>query len=152
MYCPSQLVLVLGYDAVSTWKAVLFVIWDNYFHQLNHARIQKVLSVGVLGVQHNQYNIFFWWLERIQIPLKAGHHRPASETPFECWLVSFVTFLGIQTRSEPVLLKNPISLWFFTGWVWTPCPLSGSTHVNIRTQKEIWLSAFASVDIVRRSL
>ena len=51
-----------------------------------------------------------------QIPLKAGLHRPASETPFkwrlaggpmiaqhiDCWLGSFVIFRG----SGPVLLNK----------------------------------------------
>ena len=41
---------------------------------------------------------------RIQIPLKAGHHRPPSETPFkwpdiECWLGSFVILRG----SRPII-------------------------------------------------
>ena len=48
--------------------------------------------------------------ERIKIPLSAGHHRPASETPFnavslagwwvhkiKCWLDRFVIFQGIRT-------------------------------------------------------
>ena len=54
--------------------------------------------------------------ERIQIPLKAGHHRPASETPFkwpagrwwpyiECWLGSFVIFQGSRTS----IAKEPYS-------------------------------------------
>ena len=28
------------------------------------------------------FSFFFKFLEGLQIPLKAGHHRPASETPF----------------------------------------------------------------------
>ena len=44
-----------------------------------------------------------------------GHHRPASETPFR--------------GSGPVLLRNPIVLWFFSG-VRTPCLSSGSMHVT----------------------
>ena len=35
--------------------------------------------------------------QRLEIPLKAGHHRPASETPFKCWLGSFLIFQGIWT-------------------------------------------------------
>ena len=55
----------------------------------------------------------------IQIPLLAGHQRPASETPFkwrfagvpmmahiECWIGSFVILRGSGT----VLLRNPIFL------------------------------------------
>ena len=46
-----------------------------------HARIQKVLSEGV---QLCNSDVFFLFRgERIQIPLKAGHYQPASETPFK---------------------------------------------------------------------
>ena len=38
-----------------------------------HAQIQKVLSDGVKLLVD----------EGSQIPLKAGHHRPASKTPFK---------------------------------------------------------------------
>ena len=31
------------------------------------------------------------------MPLKAGRHRLASETPFKCWLGSFGIFQGIWT-------------------------------------------------------
>ena len=75
--------------------------------------------------------------ERIQIPLKAGHHRPASETPSNgvsqtarywpnigCWLGSFLIYRG----SGPVLLSNPIDCAFSRGGVQTPCPLSESAH------------------------
>ena len=67
----------------------------------------------------NSDNVFFpsfFKGERIQISLKAGHHRPASEAPLngislacrcwpnvECWLVSFENFRG----SGSVLLRNP---------------------------------------------
>ena len=73
----------------------------------------------------NSDNVFsssFFKRERIQISLKAGHHRPASETPLngvllacrwwpnvECWLGSFENF----KRSGPVLLRNSIFLLFF---------------------------------------
>ena len=53
---------------------------------------------------------FFLINEWIQIPLKSGHHRPASEKPLkwrfagvpmmvniECWLGSFVIFQEIRT-------------------------------------------------------
>ena len=61
---------------------------------------------------------FFFFLflvdERIQIPLKAGHHRPASVTPLRtnddptinAGLVALRLFRG----SGPVLLRNPIFL------------------------------------------
>ena len=76
--------------------------------------------------------------ERIQIPLKLGHHRPASETPFkwrlaggqimaEHWMLAWF-FRG----SGPVLLKT---LYFCNfsevgggGGGRTPCPLSESAH------------------------
>ena len=47
--------------------------------QTMHARIQKVLPEGSnsdVFISDNEG-------ERIQIPLKLGHHRPASETPFK---------------------------------------------------------------------
>ena len=72
------------------------------------------------------YLIVFSYLmrrEKIQIPLKAGHHRPASETSLElrvaggsiiakieCWLGSFVIFQGIQTsiakKSNSIVIKG----------------------------------------------
>ena len=55
-------------------------------------------------------------MERIEMPLKVGHHWPASETPLkwqfagmpimECWLGRFVIFRG----SRSILLGNPIFL------------------------------------------
>ena len=66
----------------------------------------------------NSDNIFFFFFkgERIQISLKAGHHRPASETPFngvslacrwwpnvECWLGCSENFRGFVL----VLLRGP---------------------------------------------
>ena len=78
----------------------------------------------------NWRNILSWIFSsffkgvRIQISLKADHHRPASETPLngvslacrwwpnvECWLGSFENFKG----SGSVLLRNSIFLWFFRG-------------------------------------
>ena len=56
-----------------------------------HARIQKVLSEGVQLTD----NFLFWLmrLERTQIPLEAGHHRPNSETPFK-WRFAGVTMMA----------------------------------------------------------
>ena len=74
----------------------------------------------------NSNNVFFFFFkgERIQISPKAGHHRPASETPFhgvslacrwwpnvECWLGCSENFRGFDL----VLLRGP-----------DPCPPSGS--------------------------
>ena len=53
--------------------------------------------------------------ERIQIPLKAGHHRPARE----CWPGSVV--IRVFRGSGPVLLKKAYIFVIFQG-VWTPCP------------------------------
>ena len=46
-----------------------------------HARIQKVLLQGVNN--SDSFVGFFVGGERIQIPLKVGHHRSASKTPFK---------------------------------------------------------------------
>ena len=66
----------------------------------------------------------FFFRGMLQKPPKAGNYRPASETPLkwrlaggpimahiECWLGSFVIFRG----SGPVLIGNPMNLWFFRG-------------------------------------
>ena len=74
----------------------------------------------------------------VQIPLKAGHHRPTSETLIKWrfagvlmmaqhWMLacSFVIFRG----SRPVLLRNPIFLWFFQrGGGLKSLPPSGTVH------------------------
>ena len=73
-----------------------------------------------------------------KIPLKAGHHRPASETPFK-WrfagmsmmfehcmnsgLVAFFIFQGIRTS----IAKKPLIFVILWG-VRTLCPPSGSVH------------------------
>ena len=62
-----------------------------------------------------------------QIPLKTGHHRPASELPFkcrycpkiECWLDRFVIFQAIRTS---VAKKHYIFVIFQEG----PDPMSPS--------------------------
>ena len=69
--------------------------------------------------------------ERIQIPLKLGIVGPPAKCHLngislvcpwwpniECWLGRFVICRG----SRPVLLRNPIFLWFFRGGVPTPVP------------------------------
>ena len=52
------------------------------YYSTHHARIHKVLSEGV---QLCNSDGFFYLMmgERIQIPQKAGHHQPVSETPFK---------------------------------------------------------------------
>ena len=63
-------------------------------HGATHALIQKVLSVQV---QLNVYPFLLMRGERVQIPLKVGHHQPPSETPFH-WRAkngpSFCDFSG----------------------------------------------------------
>ena len=76
--------------------------------------------------------------ERIQISLKAGHHRPASETPLngdslacywwpnvECWLGIFENSRG----SGPVLLRKSIFLRFFRPPVPPLDPCMGPDYV-----------------------
>ena len=60
---------------------------------LSHAQIKKVLSEGgptqlflreglTQLYQRLVFILMRGGVERFQVPLKAGHHRPASETPF----------------------------------------------------------------------
>ena len=99
-----------------------------------HARIQKVLSEGV---QLWQRNFLFYFMLMIggwsKISLKAGHHRPTSETPLngvslacrrwpniEYWVGSFVIFQGTWTSidNESFIFGGrgplPLPLWIFT--------------------------------------
>ena len=54
--------------------------------------------------------------ERIQIPLKTGHHLPASETPFNDGptLNVGLVALCISRVSGPILLRKHITLFFFS--------------------------------------
>ena len=74
----------------------------------------------------------------IQIPLLlAGHHQPASKTPFKwhfagmpiraqhCWLDRFVIFQGIRTS----IAKKRYIFVIFHGRSGPPVPPSGSAHV-----------------------
>ena len=79
-----------------------------------HAHIQKGFTTLT--------TLFFKMMreERIQMPLKADHHRPASET-FR-WrnddspiLNAGLVALYFFRRSGAVLLRNPVALWFFCG-------------------------------------
>ena len=67
-------------DLVRTEYFVRMSISVTSFKMYKHAQIQKVLSEG-----SNFDNYFFSLMRggRIQIPLLAGHQRPASETPFK---------------------------------------------------------------------
>ena len=65
---------------------------------------------------------FFLVGERIQIPLKAGHHRLASETPFK-WrfgrrpiMVQHLIFMIYQgIRASTSIAKKPYSFVIFQG-------------------------------------
>ena len=86
---------------------------------------ESFVREGVQLRQHFFFFFFIWWGEGgSKYYHKRGHHRPTSETPFngvslacrwwsiiECWLGGFVIFQGFG----PVLLRNPIFLWFFKG-------------------------------------
>ena len=91
------------------------------------------------GSWSNSNNVFMMRGKRIQIALKASHHRLASETPLngvsqvgrlwatiECWLGSFVIFQRVRTS----IAKKPYIFVIFHGGggVRTPCPPSGSAH------------------------
>ena len=60
---------------------------------------------------------FFFYVERMKIPLTTGHHRPASEMPLKwrfaggplvanniCWLSSGVIFQGILLPGNTIFL------------------------------------------------
>ena len=68
--------------------------------------------------------------ENFQLPLKAGHHRPTSETPLKCHsLNAALVALSIFRATGPILLRNPIALWLSRGS--RPGRPSGSTHDDI---------------------
>ena len=63
-----------------------------------HARIQKILSEG-----SNFDNVFFFQMMRggrIEKTLSAGHHQPASETPFK-W-----RFAGVLMMAQHRILAQ----------------------------------------------
>ena len=63
--------------------------------------------------------------EGIQVPLYAGHHRPASETPFK-W-----RFAGVPMMDQhPSFARKPYMFVIFRGGGPDPLPPSGSTHVH----------------------
>ena len=96
--------------------AQMFKLMKHYF--LNSIRIWSGSELW------QRFFPFFFKGERIQISLKVGHHRPASEAPLngvslacrwwpnvEWWLGSFENFRG----SGSVLLRKSIFLWFSRG-------------------------------------
>ena len=76
--------------------------------------------------------------ERIQIPLKEGHHRPASETPFKCffcWRADDSPTLNAELvfqRFWTGIAKKPYIFVIFQrgggGGSGPPVPSSGSAH------------------------
>ena len=71
----------------------------------------------------------------IKIPLKAGHHRPDSETAF-CWrpddgltLNSGLEALQFFRAAGPVLLRKPLFV-IFQGGSGPPAPPSGYAHAS----------------------
>ena len=114
---------------------------------LFNARIQNVLSEGVQLLLK---------AERMRIPLKAGHHRPASETPLklrlaglqiESWHGSFVIFQG---SGPAMLLKKPfIFVIFQRGGGAGPLSPSGSDHVFFICQCHLLITFANSLDTGR---
>ena len=49
-----------------------------------HTRIQRVFSEGV-QLNSGVFLLVDEWNLGIQLPLKSGHHRPASKTTFRWW-------------------------------------------------------------------
>ena len=111
----------------------------------------RVLSGGFNSIIY----LFFFWGGgglmrgyRIQIPLKAGHHRPTSETPFKWhfaggsmmaqnWSNAGFVGLSFSGSSRSVLLRNPAGLWFSRGRGSKPhVPHSGSAQA--RPPSAIW--------------
>ena len=84
-----------------------FLVWSE--SKLLHAPIQKVLPERVKLWK----NCFFGFFlddegERIQIPLKMGHHRPTSGTPFK-WHFSTLfkrCFSGVPITAQHWMLYD----------------------------------------------
>ena len=64
------------------------------------------------GVQLcNSDNVFFLFRgERIQIPLKAGHYRPTSETPFKWRLAGVLMAFCWRADDGPTLNAGLVAL------------------------------------------
>ena len=104
------------------------------------------------GVQLNFENIVFLGGERIQIPPIAGHHRPASETPFK-WCFAgmpimaqhwiFIIFQGIRAATS--IAKKPYSFV-----ICGPDPLS-PPPLDPRMGHEILVSIKRRADVSSRT-
>ena len=106
------------------WCFVCFLSHSQMFKLTKHYFLNPIRIWS--GSELCQRFFFFLKGERIQISLKAGHHRPASETPFNgvslaCrWWPNVVCWLGCSENFREfdlVLLRGP-----------DPCPPSGSAH------------------------
>ena len=108
-----------------------FLVILTYFLVICHARIQKVLSEGI-----QLWQLFLVMRgERFQISLKAGHHRPTSETNIiKCWFGSFVISQGVRTSFA---MKSYFCHFSGCGGggggggLEPPVPPSKSTHVTL---------------------
>ena len=80
--------------------------------------IQKVLSEGVQLWRFLGLFLVDEGGDDPNTPLKVGHHRHDSKTPFKWvmaqhWILAWYIALWFFRGSGPVLLRNPKFLWFF---------------------------------------
>ena len=117
-------------DIRQYWYFACFLSHAQMFKLTKHYFLNSIRIWSGSELWQRFFSSFFKG-ERIQISLKTGHHRPASETPLngvslacrwwpnvECWLGSFENSWG----SGPVLLRN--SIFFFIFQRGGPDPLS----------------------------
>ena len=80
-YVDHQRLHIVTKDVISLSISVLLLFRHYISHKITFGAPS---SGGVLCSACGAFISFFCWCEggRIQIPLLAGHHRPASETPF----------------------------------------------------------------------
>ena len=102
----------------------------SYFYYMCGSRkFCKRSKSATLGSNSATLTTFFFFFlgEGIQIPLKADHHQPTSQSHLndvslacrcwpniECWLCSFGNFENFR-GSRPVLPRNPIYFCDFSG-------------------------------------
>ena len=66
--------------------------------------------------------IFLLRGKRIQIALQAGHHRPASEMPFQWHNTEYSLGRFCNFSRDPSIAKKPCIFVIFSEGVRTPCP------------------------------